>query len=133
MQVPGTNLIFWFRHGRMHHPNPDRRIEVPFTEAVIATIMRVEVPEGEAAQKPIVTVVARGLAYCAPADRYDRETGRKLALTRALFRDRFPKDVRRSIWNTYHARREPRTRVELRESFRVLAKAALLEAAAGRP
>ena len=43
-----------------------------------------------------------GYSYCNPLDQFNRVTGRKLALTRAI--EEFPRHVRREIWNRYQGR-----------------------------
>lgn len=45
-----------------------------------------------------------GLAACAKGDAFKKETGRKVALTRALAEAKLPKDVRTIIWERYHGR-----------------------------
>jgi hypothetical protein len=47
--------------------------------------------------------VIEGEALCVPEDRYVKETGRKLALTRAL--SSVSKEFRTAAWQAYHSRR----------------------------
>lgn len=49
-----------------------------------------------------------GGARCAPGDRFVKETGRKLALTRAIADLGVGKNDRRRIWEAYHARSDNR-------------------------
>lgn len=48
---------------------------------------------------------AQAEAYCHPNDTYSKETGRKLALTRALEAAGLGKEDRRRVWLAYHGRR----------------------------
>jgi len=43
--------------------------------------------------------VLEGEAYCSRLDNFNKETGRKLSLKRAIAK--FPKTIRREIWNAY--------------------------------
>jgi len=49
-------------------------------------------------------LVLSGCAYCHPHDNYCKETGRKIALARAL--ERVRRDDRRLFWQAYFARNE---------------------------
>ena len=42
-----------------------------------------------------------GVSLCSPNDTYDKEFGRKLALTRAVAASELPWKVRASIWEAY--------------------------------
>lgn len=48
--------------------------------------------------------VARGVAKCNPADRFNYESGRKLALARALTEAGFDRNARGMAWNAYRKR-----------------------------
>lgn len=43
----------------------------------------------------------QGSAYCDPRDKFNKEFGRKLSLTRALKYGNFTKDARRQVWEHY--------------------------------
>lgn len=43
-----------------------------------------------------------GYSYCNPLDQFNRVTGRKLALTRAI--EEMPRDERKAIWDAYFGR-----------------------------
>lgn len=45
-----------------------------------------------------------GEACCVQGDAFKKESGRKVALTRALAEAKLPKDVRTIIWERYHGR-----------------------------
>jgi hypothetical protein len=42
-----------------------------------------------------------GRAYCCEQDRFEKETGRKIALTRALKMGEFTRETRRLFWDAY--------------------------------
>jgi len=48
---------------------------------------------------PLIT----GVAYCSLKDHYCKETGRKIFMTKAIAK--FPKEVRKLIWNAYRSRK----------------------------
>ncbi len=52
------------------------------------------------------TRVSFGLAQCHTGDNYCKETGRKIALTRALASAGFSKPLRTQVWKAYFARKE---------------------------
>jgi hypothetical protein len=45
-----------------------------------------------------------GYAFQHTNDRFCKETGRKLALKRAIAKLGWPKEYRRKVWNAYHSR-----------------------------
>ena len=47
------------------------------------------------------TEVAHGISLCSPKDNFDRNTGRKLALARALKELELSKEERLSVWMLY--------------------------------
>ncbi len=59
-----------------------------------------ELEEGKA--EPIL--IATGVAECCALDNFSKETGRKIALTRAIEQMALPKEERTAIWNQYHNR-----------------------------
>lgn len=48
-------------------------------------------------------LVSEGLAICHPKDRFERRSGRKLALTNALTNAAFDVNDREAIWSAYFA------------------------------
>lgn len=58
------------------------------------TECRVEPPDGASEAKVLL-----GEAFCSLKDRFNKEKGRKVSLSRAL--DVFPKDIRKKFWETY--------------------------------
>ena len=50
------------------------------------------------------SIVVNGDSYCAPSDRFCKETGRKIALKRALHQY-LPKSFRTAVWKAYHGRK----------------------------
>ena len=61
-------------------------------------------PESDPLAKPAFMVA--GAAYCSPFDTFVKETGRKLALARALDKGKINRDDRRLLWEAYHLRGE---------------------------
>lgn len=51
---------------------------------------------------PAWEVVAKAYSQCHPDDQFCKETGRKVALRRAL--EGFDKPFRTAVWQAYHAR-----------------------------
>lgn len=51
------------------------------------------------------TLLYSGLAVCSKRDNFNKETGRKLALTRAI--ERLSREERAAIWSTYLDRQNP--------------------------
>ena len=49
-------------------------------------------------------VFAQGESSCHPKDNFNKETGRKVALQKALAKTPFDKNQRRQVWNNYFAR-----------------------------
>lgn len=49
--------------------------------------------------------MARGWADCAPQDRFVKEVGRRVAITRALHF--FPRETRKAVWSSYWASKNP--------------------------
>lgn len=49
-------------------------------------------------------LIARGEAECCALDNFKKETGRKIALARAIEQLSLPKEERTSIWSQYHQR-----------------------------
>lgn len=52
-------------------------------------------------------IAVQGLALCSALDKFDKEHGRKLALTRALKIAAASKDIRTAVWERYHDRDIP--------------------------
>ena len=67
----------------------------------ISTICRIEIPETVTGN--VTSIKAVGIAFCHPVDQYDRNTGRKLALSRALHS--FPREERAAFWIAYYQKR----------------------------
>ena len=66
------------------------------------------VPAGEFVPPLRSVRVLAGSAQCAPGDKPNYETGRKLALTRALASA--PKDFRTAIWKAYLGRKKSKSK-----------------------
>lgn len=49
---------------------------------------------------------SHGYAFCSHLDRFNRETGRKVALTRAL--QSLPREIRKKFWEAYFNRTAPK-------------------------
>jgi len=49
-------------------------------------------------------VIARGVADCCALDNFKKDTGRKIALSRAIEQLVLPKEERTTIWIQYHQR-----------------------------
>lgn len=49
-------------------------------------------------------VIGTGWAYCVQGDQFNKEIGRRLALTRALSNSELDKESRRSVWVAYFDR-----------------------------
>jgi len=49
--------------------------------------------------------ISVGSAFCLDGDQFNKEIGRRLALTRAVASSGLNKEDRRTIWNTYFGRR----------------------------
>lgn len=47
---------------------------------------------------------SHGQAFCSVSDRFDKETGRKVSLARALEASGVDKDTRTEVWNRYFLR-----------------------------
>lgn len=90
VKTPYYDLEFTFRHV---HLEPEDEIK-----AVTTCFVKVFVDGNETIGN------FAGAAYCAKGDKFDKATGRKIALTRALLPDVFPKDVRTQVWGVYHGR-----------------------------
>ncbi len=50
-------------------------------------------------------LVSSGEASCSFRDKFSKEVGRKVSLTRAIESLNLPKQERRIIWETYHSRK----------------------------
>ncbi len=46
----------------------------------------------------------RGYSYCHASDQFNKETGRKVSLERALDDGRFTREERREVWQNYFRR-----------------------------
>jgi hypothetical protein len=49
-------------------------------------------------------VMTKGIAACLQGDKFEKEVGRKLSLTRALSESGLVRSVRKHVWNTYFNR-----------------------------
>jgi hypothetical protein len=45
--------------------------------------------------------ISKEFSICHPKDSFNKEIGRKIALTRTLYYTRFGKSIRREFWNAY--------------------------------
>jgi hypothetical protein len=45
-----------------------------------------------------------GAAFCVAEDQFNKEIGRRIALTRALSNSKLEKDARRQVWEAYFGR-----------------------------
>jgi hypothetical protein len=50
-------------------------------------------------------ILGTGIAMCHPNDQFEKEKGRKIALTKALDAAKFPRHLRTLAWEAYHARK----------------------------
>src|SRR5205814_7263090 len=94
-------IVFRYNHvptGIEGHLAIDRRM-VPTRETYVEIIHLDE--NGRAQSEPPLAV---GYVRCDSRDNFNRELGRKRALTRALFYSFFDRSERAVIWNAYHAR-----------------------------
>lgn len=77
--------------------------EYPKQSAVTMCYLRIEIPQDD---QLIPVGLFSGYALCSSKDKFSKETGRKLALRRALEMVGFDKNERSYIWNLYHLRGE---------------------------
>jgi hypothetical protein len=89
--IDGSSWRFWFRYlAEGTTALPDRKI----TRCQLAS------------ETAPTFVLAEGLAYLHPKDRFEREAGRKLALSRALRAAGFDKPYRAAFWQAYLGRKQ---------------------------
>lgn len=89
VELEGQPVKVWFQH---HNSMPS----VYYRQVKVITECRLILPDGS-------EFADSGFAACSMGDNFNRNLGRKLALTRAV-KD-LPKEQRRTIWNAYHSAR----------------------------
>ena len=85
----GETVFLDFRHEDV----PDDSPEPAFTPASKRTICTISAPGFKE--------IAFGTSYCLECDNFRKATGRKYALTRALKKAKYPKNIRTTVWKTY--------------------------------
>lgn len=118
--LPEGTFRVLFSHHRKTDSQPDRTYccvqeRCLVSEALVQDIERVNstsyrIPEALLHPTPplvpcFVNKGVMGYAWCSPRDQFTKETGRKIALARAIAG--FPRTSRTLIWKTYHARHRP--------------------------
>lgn len=85
------------------YPNKGKKL-VTNEETGLVVNLPLTVCEIEEVRGLNVDVVASAGAKCALGDRFEKEVGRKIALTRALALLNLPKSVRQNAWLAYFGR-----------------------------
>ena len=60
-----------------------------------------EILPGPDNEKPQTKLMCEGIARCSPLDNFNKEAGRKIALTRAIKVLELNRDEREVVWETY--------------------------------
>ncbi len=98
VDVYGREIEFTFRHEHFEEPESFAGSSTPIKAQTICTIKGIP-----------GTNEVWGLANCSVKDNFNKETARKISLTRALKMSGLNKDCRTVIWDRYHNRYIPRT------------------------
>ena len=90
-----SSFLLEFRH---EIPGKEKRKGYRETECRVLRIVK---------EEPFQTDdVCTGVSTCGPLDQFEKETGRKISLTRALRGSDIDKDLRTAIWKAYFSRKE---------------------------
>jgi len=104
--VDNTELRVGFKHEELREPDGSLSW---IHHKTTCTIWEITDPQKGIGDQE---VIARGEAECCALDNFNKETGRKIALSRAIEQLALPKEERREIWTQYHGRATNGNRVE---------------------
>ena len=89
VKIDGNQYRIGFQYGITHNHHHYEGIPLRYTQCDIFLL------------DAIGPWMKSGWAFCGPSDAFVKETGRKLALQRALKKAGFTRDQRRQVWEQY--------------------------------
>lgn len=94
-----------YQHYKLGSLPLDLRPELPKHLAVSwATVCHLHGRDGDTGGQSIEDYSITAAAFCSVHDKFNREEGRKMSLTRALAMSGFDRTLRRAVWEAYWAR-----------------------------
>lgn len=99
LSLNGEELALTFKHNRYDKPNFYGPNKLPISAVTYAWIYGLD-PDKRMNRSD---VRANGIALCSILDNFAKETGRRVALSKAV--SRWPRDVRKHVFGQYDGRR----------------------------
>lgn len=104
VQLSGKEYLIDWMHAQ--YPRPESLLLENGKEMQVRGNTTCIIQPAEGMTPPEVTPSAMvvGIAWCAAADVFEKEKGRKVSLARALEESGMPREDRTIIWREYHGR-----------------------------
>lgn len=108
VKLPALTIGLGFRHPATIVPLEKVKDDGPTHRKIRSTICQVyELIHTDTSIKPFAILLGEGEAVCgkfSPSEQFNKERGRKLALTKALARTALTKNERAAVWEGYRNR-----------------------------